>query len=177
MILVCIILVSLLVGLSGGILFAKIREKAVGRKISTCPKCGRVSSVSADPSNSRLAIECKGKDCGYHSVLPVRASALSLFGLARLDLTIVCGILGFGFGWRLGFRLVGNTLVALACMIIGGIVIGFFIRLICFSLLRSNVSPIWQKEIVAHLAPSPFTNKQPVMEAKSVDPKTVNDED
>ena len=177
MILVYIILVGLLAGLSVGILHLKIREKAVAKKISTCPKCGRLSSVSADPSNSRLAVECKGNDCDCHSFFPVRASALSLFGLARLVLTIVCGILGFGFGWRLGFRLVGNTLVALACMIIGGIVIGFFIRLICFSLLRSNVSPIWQKEIVAHLAPSPFSNRQPEMEAKSVNDKTVNDED
>lgn len=151
--LVNIILVALLVGLLSGMLFLMIHGKKLAKDISTCPKCGGTNSVSADPSNSRLVIECEGKGCDYHSFISVRSSALSLFGFSQLLLTIIIGMLGFAFGCKLGYRFVGKTLIIFMCVLVGGIVVRFFVRLIAFFLLRSNVSPVWQKEIVAYLAP------------------------
>jgi len=151
--LVNIIVVALLIGLLSGIVFLMIYGKKLARDTSMCPKCGGMNSVSANPSNSRLVIECKEKDCGYHSILSVRASALSLFGFAQLLLTIIIGILGFSFGCKLGYGPMGKTFVLLTCIIVGGVVVRFFIRFIAFFLLRSNVSPVWQKEVVAYLAP------------------------
>ena len=155
MTLLYIAIVATLVSLLSGAVFSMIFGKKLARDTATCPKCGSMNSVSADPLNSCLVIECECENCDYRSSLPVRPSALSLFGLAQLLLTIIIGILGFVFGCKLGYGPVGKVMTIFTCMIIGGIFVRFFVRFITFFLLSHGVSPIWKKEIVAYLA-SPF---------------------
>ena len=130
MTLVNILVVGLLIGLLSGIVFLMIHGRKLARDTSMCPKCGGMNSVSAEPSNSRLVIKCEEKDCGYHSFLSIRSSALSLLGFAQLLLTIIIGMLGFAFGCELGYGSMGKTFVLLTCIIVGGVVVRFFVRFI-----------------------------------------------
>ena len=159
MLLLSITIFVLLVSLLSGTAFLIIFGKKFSRKISICPKCGSVNIISADISNSYLRVKCKNENCNYCSSLPVRPSALSLFGLAQLLLTIIIGVLGFMLGCKLGCHPIFKAVIVFVCVIIGGVFARFFVRSITFFLLGHGVSPIWKKEIVSYLA-SPFSKRE-----------------
>lgn len=153
MLLMGILLLASFAGFLWGAFFLTISGKKLAKDTLKCPKCGGRTSVSGNPSNSRLVIECKGKHCDYRSFISVRASALSLFGLMQLILTFIVGALGFVLAHKLGYGPAGRILAAVVFAIAGGLIARSFVRFVAFSLLRSDLSPAWHKEIVAYLAP------------------------
>ena len=144
----------LLVSLLSGSAFMTIFGKRFSRKISMCPKCSSANIISEDISNSCLKVKCKNEACDCCSLLPVRPSALSLFGLAQLLLTIVVGVLGF----ELSCHSTHKALIVFMFIIIGGVFARFLVRSIAFFLLGYGISPIWKKEIVSYLD-SPFSKR------------------
>lgn len=160
MIPVAVILVALVVGWLSGILWLKRHGKAVAEAVSTCPKCGGKTTVTADPPNSRLVVLCQDNNCGCASSHSVRASALSLFGVTQLLLAFLTGALGYALGDALGYRPTGRAFAALVGILLGGVVARFFVRMVVFALLQSNLPPAWQEEIVAYLAPPPFLKRK-----------------
>jgi ribosomal protein S27AE len=154
-ILVGIILASILC-IFGGCIYMKIRSKSFTRSLSKCPACGGKASVHADPSNSRLILQCGNGDCGKTSFRHVRASAMSLFGVARFLLIFLIIWIFFLLSRQLKWSNTVELFAAFGVLVIGWIVVSFLVRFIAHIILECNPSPIWQNEIVAHLAPPPF---------------------
>ena len=131
----------------------KLRSKAFAKSVSSCPTCDKEVSVSPDPANSRLVLQCENGDCGATSFRKVRASALSLFGLARLILVFLVAAVSYLFAEWLGWDWWGRVFAILGGLLMGWLVVSFLVRLCARVLLECCPSPILQSEIVAHLAP------------------------
>jgi hypothetical protein len=126
-----------------------------------CPECGGKNAVTPDAENSRLVVLCQEADCGRTTYLAVRASALSLFGVTQLLLTLLAAVLGYKLGLAVGFDTTGRWLIAFAALVLGRVLARFIVLMVVFALLRCKPSPAWQKEIVAHLAPPPWKRTGP----------------
>jgi hypothetical protein len=157
---IAIIFIALIFGVLVGCIILKLRGRAFARRISSCPACGQEGSVSPDPENSRLVLQCKNGACGSTSFRHVRASALSLFGLSRFVLVFLVVLLSDALAEWLDWNGWGRVFVILAGLLMGWIVVSFLIRLCAHVLLEFSPSPILQNEIVAHLAPPSFWQGQ-----------------
>lgn len=142
-------------GLLGGALALNRFSRRFAERVSSCPACGNAVRVSPDPKNSRLVLHCANSGCEATSYHPVRASFLSLFGLARLILVFLFTAIACLLASRLGWGFWVTWAVTLAGLLVGWAVASSFVRLCAQTLLARNPSPIVQKELVAHLAPPP----------------------
>lgn len=188
MILVAAILLMLALSWLGAFLYLKRHEKIVSEAVSTCPECGGATTVTPDPPNSQLVVQCQANNCGCTLSRSVRASALSLFGVTLVLLTILAGVLGHSLAFALGCGPAGKAFAILLGIFLGGMVARFLVRLAAFALLQSKLPPAWQEEVVAYLAPPPFLTRKaraaaPIESANSAmgpegeAPKIVLDED
>jgi hypothetical protein len=141
-------------------IYMNLRGGAFARSLSSCPACGCKVSVRADPENSRLVLQCENGDCGKISFRHVRASALSLFGVARFLLVFLTAALFYWFAGRMDWSLKGRLFAFSGGILVVWIFVSFLIRLAAHIILEFNPSPIWKSEIVAHLAPPPFWQGQ-----------------
>jgi hypothetical protein len=132
--------------------------------LSCCPACGAHLLVRPDPGRALLVARCLESHCGHGFTHAVRPSGLSLFGVAQLGLTLLtavaclCGARGGG---------AATLPVALAAAAAGAIAARFLVRLVAFTMLQRELSPFWQSEIVAHLAPPPWLVQGPPAEGES----------
>lgn len=135
-------------------------RKILDAAVSSCDRCGAGTVVTPDPPNSQLMVQCQAADCGHVFSRPVRASALSLFGVTQLVLVLLAGAVGYGVVAALEGDSTGRVLAAFACCVFGFVVVRFLIRALAFTLLQRKLSPSWQEEIVAYLAPPPFMDRE-----------------
>jgi hypothetical protein len=159
-IIVIAILVALVLSWLSASIWLKIHGKAVEKATSTCTECGGKTIVKPDPHNSQLVVTCQNENCACISSRPVRASALSLFGVTQLSLTFLAGTLSYMIVDAMEYRLPFKVFVTLLGIMLGAVVIRFFIRAIVFTLLQSKLPVAWQEEMVAYLAPPPFLKQE-----------------
>lgn len=160
MIIVIAILGALVLGWLSACIWLKIHGKALYKATSVCSECGGQTIVKPDPHNSQLVVTCQNEKCACISSRPVRASALSLFGITQLSLTFLAGTLSYMIVDAMEYRLPFKVFVTLLGIMLGRVVTRFFIRSIVFTLLQSGLPVAWQEEMVAYLAPPPFLKQQ-----------------
>jgi hypothetical protein len=153
--LVAVLLLALVVAATAGVAVLWSRSGAFKKSVSFCGNCGGEVSVSPDPSNSRLVLQCKDDTCGRIEFCQVRASALSLFGVVQHLLTILIAAASYATGTWLELSAWCRALAVAASLLAGWAAARFLVRCCAFGLLACRPPPIWQKEIVAYVARPP----------------------
>jgi hypothetical protein len=157
---ITVILVVGITSILAGCISLNLRRQMFAKRLSSCPTCGKEVSVRPDPGNSRFVLQCENNGCRKVSFRQVRASALSLFGVVRCLLVFLAAALSYLFAEQLGWNLSGRLLAIFGGLLIGWIVVSIIVRQVARIILACNPSPVWQNEIIAHLAPPPFRNGQ-----------------
>ncbi len=126
---------------------------------AVCPDCGGDTLVSPDPPGSRLVAACQNGECGRRVSLPVRASALSLFGVFELVVAGVVGTVGYWVAVARGSDLPITIILVLVGFILGGVVATVLVRSV-YHLCFSSLPHFLQREFVAHLSSPSFPYQQ-----------------
>ncbi len=126
--------------------------------ISVCSECRGGTRVSPDPPGSRLVATCRNAECGHTVSLPVRASALSLFGVFELVFSGVIGAAGYLLAIAREFNPSATIIFALVGFILGGVAATVLVRLV-YHTCCSALPPALQREFVAHIATPSFSNR------------------
>lgn len=125
--------------------------RPVSKAVSACPKCGGGTTLTSSTVYSRLEVRCRDVACGHRWFHPVRSSATTVFGISQILLIALAGILGYELAAGIGFGAPISVVGVVAGVIFGGIAARFVMIAVATSL--QNVSPAWQEEFVAYLAP------------------------
>lgn len=160
MIIVVAFLVALVLGWVSGSIWLTIHGRILEKNTSTCSECGGRTIVKPDPQNSRLLVSCQNKECFCVTSHPVRPSALSLFGITQLLLAFITGTLIYLVVDAMKYSLPLKVFAAIMGILLGLVVIRFFIRAIVFALIQVRLPVAWQEEMVAYLAPPPFLKRE-----------------
>ncbi len=126
---------------------------------AVCPDCGGETLISPDPPGSRLVATCQRGECGRRVSLPIRASALSLYGVFELAIAGVVGTVGYWVAVARGSDLPITIILVLVGLVLGGGVATVLVRLV-YHLCFSSLPHFLQKEFVAHLSFPSFPDQQ-----------------
>ena len=157
--------IVLFTGIFIGIILAvrqlKRHSKELESSLAACPGCGAKMRVTAIPEEAQLVATCLDEGCGGTTHHPVRASALSLFGLAQ----ILFGAAGAGILYVLAMILEWSNTVRMG-LAVAGFIAAFLaaragVRNVAHHIAKSDTAPLgWREEAVSHLAPSPFAQSK-----------------
>ncbi len=170
--LIAVIFAMWLLGCLVSALWLSRRGKRLSRTLSVCSKCGASTEVTPDAIHSRLMVSCQAGECGHVSIRPVRASALSMFGITQLVLTLLAAGTCLQLGRAMGLGPTGRFVMGGIGLVFGYAVARFLVMSVVHSLRRSK-SPAWQEEVVAYLAPPPWRMLDPSGPATTRNQKTT----